>query len=45
VSEETFDELLAERGMLATCEERAIEEIMAEPLQHDGAKLHQLPSS
>ena len=30
VSEETFDELLAEQGMLGTCEERAIKEIIAE---------------
>jgi hypothetical protein len=45
VSEETFDEFLAEQGMLGTCEERAIEEIKAEPLENDGAKLHQPPSS
>jgi DNA-binding transcriptional regulator LsrR (DeoR family) len=32
VSEETFDELLAEQGMLGTCEERAIKEIIAEQL-------------
>jgi antitoxin HicB len=32
VSEETFDALLAEQGMLGTCEERAIKEIIAEQL-------------
>lgn len=32
VSEETFDEFLAEQGMLGTCEERAIKEIIAEQL-------------
>ena len=32
VSKETFDELLAEQGMLGTCEERAIKEIIAEQL-------------
>jgi plasmid maintenance system antidote protein VapI len=32
VSGETFDELLAEQGMLGTCEERAIKEIIAEQL-------------
>ena len=32
VSEATFDELLAEQGMLGTCEERAIKEIIAEQL-------------
>ena len=32
VSEETFDELLAKQGMLGTCEERAIKEIIAEQL-------------
>jgi antitoxin HicB len=32
VSEETFDEFLAEEGMLGTCEERAIKEIIAEQL-------------
>ena len=32
VSEETFDELLAEQGVLGTCEERAIKEIIAEQL-------------
>ena len=32
VGEETFDELLAEQGMLGTCEERAIKEIIAEQL-------------
>jgi hypothetical protein len=45
VSEETFDDFLAEQGMLATCEERAREEIVAVPSEHDGAKLDQLPSS
>jgi hypothetical protein len=29
VSEETFDEFLAEQGMLETCENLAIREIMA----------------
>ena len=32
VSEEPFDEWLAEQGMLGTCEERAIKEIIAEQL-------------
>lgn len=32
VSEETFDELLVQQGMLGTCEERAIKEIIAEQL-------------
>ena len=32
VSEETFDEFLAEQGVLGTCEERAIKEIIAEQL-------------
>ena len=32
VSQETFDEFLAEQGMLGTCEERAIKEIIAEQL-------------
>jgi hypothetical protein len=32
VSKETFDELLAELGVLGTCEERAIKEIIAEHL-------------
>jgi len=32
VSEEKFDEFLAEQGMLGTCEERAIKEIIAEQL-------------
>jgi antitoxin HicB len=32
VSEETFDGFLAEQGMLGTCEERAIKEIIAEQL-------------
>ena len=32
LSEETFDELLSEQGMLGTCEERAIKEIIAEQL-------------
>ncbi len=32
LSEETFDEFLAEQGMLGTCEERAIKEIIAEQL-------------
>jgi hypothetical protein len=30
VSEETFDGFLVEQGMLETCEERAIKEIIAE---------------
>ncbi len=32
VSKETFDEFLAEQGVLGTCEERAIKEIIAEQL-------------
>ena len=32
VSKETFDEFLAEQGMLGSCEERAIKEIIAEQL-------------
>jgi hypothetical protein len=36
VSEETFDEFLAEQGMLGTCEERAIKEIIAEQLSRGG---------
>jgi antitoxin HicB len=32
VSEETFDDFLTEQGMLGTCEERAIKEIIAEQL-------------
>ena len=32
VSEETFDEFLGEQGMLGTCEERAIKEIIAAQL-------------
>ena len=32
VSEETFDDFLAEQGMLGSCEERAIKEIIAEQL-------------
>jgi antitoxin HicB len=32
VSEETFDEFLTEQGMLGTCEERAIKDIVAEQL-------------
>jgi antitoxin HicB len=32
VSKETFDEFLTEQGMLGTCEERAIKEIIAEQL-------------
>jgi len=32
VSEETFDEFLSEQGMLGTCEERVIKEIIAEQL-------------
>jgi antitoxin HicB len=32
VGEETFDDFLAEQGMLGTCEERAIKEIIAEQL-------------
>lgn len=32
VSKETFDEFLAEQGMLGACEERAIKEIIAEQL-------------
>ena len=30
MSKETFDEFLAGQGMLGTCEERAIKEIIAE---------------
>jgi antitoxin HicB len=37
VSEGTFDDFLAEQGMLGTCEERAIKEIVAEQLT-TGAK-------
>jgi len=33
LSEETFDEFLSEQGMLGTCEERAIKEIIAEQLE------------
>ena len=32
VSQETFDEFVAEQGMLRACEERAIKEIIAEQL-------------
>jgi antitoxin HicB len=32
VSEETFDEFLAGQGMLGTCEERAVREIITEQL-------------
>jgi len=32
VSDEKFDEFLAEQGVLGTCEERAIKEIIAEQL-------------
>ncbi len=32
VSEETFDEFLASQGMLETCEDHAIKEIIAEQL-------------
>jgi hypothetical protein len=32
VSKETFDEFLAEQGVLGTCEERAIKEVIAEQL-------------
>jgi antitoxin HicB len=32
LSEETFDEFLSDQGMLGTCEERAIKEIIAEQL-------------
>jgi antitoxin HicB len=32
VSQETFDEFVAEQGMLGACEERAIKEIIAEQL-------------
>lgn len=32
VSEETFDEFLAEQGMLAACEDHALKEIIAEQL-------------
>jgi len=35
VSEETFDKFLAEQGMLGTCEERAIKEIIAEQVAED----------
>jgi hypothetical protein len=33
MSEETFDEFLAEQGLLGTCEELAIDEIIAEQLE------------
>jgi antitoxin HicB len=33
VSEETFDEFLAEQGMLADCEERALKEIIADQIR------------
>ena len=32
VSDETFDEFLAQQGMLGACEERAIKELIAEQL-------------
>jgi len=32
LSDETFDEFLSDQGMLGTCEERAIKEIIAEQL-------------
>jgi hypothetical protein len=32
VSKETFDDFLAEQGMLGACEERAIKEVIAEQL-------------
>jgi antitoxin HicB len=32
ISEETFDEFLAEQGMLGTCEDRAIKEIISAQL-------------
>ena len=32
LSEETFDEFLSEQGMLGTCEERAIKDVIAEQL-------------
>ena len=32
VSKETFDEFLAEQGVLGACEERAIKEVIAEQL-------------
>lgn len=32
VSKETFDDFLAEQGILGTCEERAIKELIAEQL-------------
>lgn len=32
VSEETFDQFLAEQGILGACEERAIKELIAEQL-------------
>jgi hypothetical protein len=35
VSEESFDEFLAKQGMLGTCEERAIKEIIAEQVAED----------
>lgn len=43
VSEETFDEFLAQQGMLGTCEERAIKEIIAEQPQHGGIMPKQRP--
>jgi hypothetical protein len=45
VSKETFDEFLAEQGVLGACEERAIKEIIAEQLEDGGAELNRLPSS
>jgi hypothetical protein len=40
VSQETFDDFLAGQGMLETCEDRAITELIAEQLA--GADTHDL---
>jgi hypothetical protein len=45
VSDETFDELLAEQGMLGTCEERAIKEIITDQRTEDLLlRRHEAPS-
>jgi hypothetical protein len=45
VSRETFDQFLAEQGLLGICEERAIAEIIVEQPEHDSVELKPLPSS
>jgi hypothetical protein len=40
VSQETFDDFLANQGILETCEDHAIKELIAEPLT--GAGTHDL---